>query len=122
MENLSIRLRSHFQFLDNKRNPKPALVLTLLTFAFFSFTPTPIIAQSPNTANMIVVVVDQNGAVVKDAKVSVINNATGAERVVALGEYDRVDGVSPLCREVSLAQTHAAAIAQVNRWNEEHEF
>src|SRR5258708_7764048 len=39
-----------------------------------------VVAQSPNTASMIVSVVDQSGAVVKDAKVSVVNNATGAAR------------------------------------------
>src|SRR4051812_35746680 len=40
----------------------------------------PIDAQSPNTATIIVIVTDQTGAVVKDAKVSVANRATGAER------------------------------------------
>jgi hypothetical protein len=43
-------------------------------------------AQSPNTASMIVVVVDQNGAVVKDAKVSVVNTATGAVRDAVSGD------------------------------------
>src|SRR5215218_9217938 len=38
------------------------------------------VAQSPNTASMIVVVVDQNDAVVRDAKVTVSNNATGDVR------------------------------------------
>jgi hypothetical protein len=42
-------------------------------------------AQSPNTATMIVTVVDQTGAVVKDAKVSVVNTATGAVREVISG-------------------------------------
>ena len=40
----------------------------------------PALAQSPNTAAILVVVVDQTGAVVTDAKVSVINRATGATR------------------------------------------
>src|SRR5215212_7773747 len=40
------------------------------------------VAQSPNTASMIVVVVDQNDAVVRDAKVTVSNNATGDVREV----------------------------------------
>lgn len=34
-----------------------------------------VVAQTPNTAAMIVIVVDQTGAVVKDAKVSVLNTA-----------------------------------------------
>lgn len=39
-----------------------------------------IAAQSPNTASMVVVVADQNGAVVAGAKVSVVSNATGFSR------------------------------------------
>jgi hypothetical protein len=42
-------------------------------------------AQSPNTATMIVVVTDQNGAVVPHARVSVVNNATGAAREAVSG-------------------------------------
>ncbi len=44
-----------------------------------------ITAQSPNTATMIVAVVDQAGAAVKDAKVSVVNSATGALRDAVSG-------------------------------------
>jgi len=46
-------------------------------------------AQSPNTASMIVTVVDQNGAVVKGAQVSVVNTATGATREVLSGDEGR---------------------------------
>jgi hypothetical protein len=42
-------------------------------------------AQSPNTASMMVVVTDPTGAVVKDAKVSVVNTATGASRELLSG-------------------------------------
>jgi len=42
-------------------------------------------AQSPNTAAMIIVATDQTGSVVKDAKVSVVNNATGAVREAVSG-------------------------------------
>src|SRR5262247_2476058 len=42
-------------------------------------------AQSPNTATMIVVVVDQTGGVVRDAHISVVNSATRAERDVISG-------------------------------------
>ena len=45
----------------------------------------PAAAQSPNTAALIVVVVDQTGGVVSDAKVTVVNNATGAAREVISG-------------------------------------
>ena len=40
----------------------------------------PALAQSPNTSSLVVVVADQTGAVVKDAKVTVVNRATGAVR------------------------------------------
>jgi hypothetical protein len=46
----------------------------------------PVAMQSPNTATMIVTVVDQTGAVVKGAKVSVANTATGAVREAISGE------------------------------------
>jgi hypothetical protein len=46
----------------------------------------PIAAQSPNTATIIVTVVDQNGAVVPGAQVSVVNSATGAERHAVSGD------------------------------------
>jgi len=49
------------------------------------FTTVAVTAQSPNTASMIVVVVDQTGAVVKDARVSVMNTATGALREAVSG-------------------------------------
>src|SRR6185436_285262 len=51
--------------------------LLLLAFA------TPSLAQTPNTGGIVVSVVDQTGAVVRDAAVTVINNATGAARAAA---------------------------------------
>lgn len=45
----------------------------------------PAFAQSPNTATMLVVVVDQTGGVVRDATVTVINTATGAVRDAVSG-------------------------------------
>src|SRR5215510_2109151 len=45
-----------------------------------------ILAQSPNTASIVVTVVDQNGAVVKSANVSVVNTATGATREAVSGD------------------------------------
>jgi len=44
------------------------------------------LAQSPNTASLIVTVVDQNGAVVKGAQVSVVNTATGSRREAVSGD------------------------------------
>jgi len=53
------------------------LVLALAAISAF--------AQSPNTASMVVVVEDQNGAIVKDARISVVNHATGATREMMTG-------------------------------------
>src|SRR6266550_1954349 len=44
------------------------------------------LGQSPNTASMNVTVVDQNGAVVRGANVSVVNTATGAVREAVSGD------------------------------------
>jgi len=50
----------------------------------------PAAAQTPNTGTIVVTVVDQQGLVVKDAKVSVTNSATGAVRDVVSGEEGSV--------------------------------
>ena len=55
-----------------------SFVLALLPFAAF--------AQSPNTASIVVAVVDQNGAVIRGANVSVINSATSAVRDADTGD------------------------------------
>ncbi|HEX8557079.1 MAG TPA: TonB-dependent receptor [Pyrinomonadaceae bacterium] len=60
-------------------------VSMLLPVLFIFISALTAAAQSPNTATIIVVVGDQNGAVVKDAKVSVVNDATGAAREAVSG-------------------------------------
>ena len=42
-------------------------------------------AQTPNTGSIVVIVQDQNGAVVSDAKVSVVNSATSIRRDAVTG-------------------------------------
>src|SRR3954471_11324877 len=42
--------------------------------------PAAVAAQSPNTGSIVVVVIDQSGGIVKDAKITVTNTATGAVR------------------------------------------
>jgi Carboxypeptidase regulatory-like domain len=64
-------------------------------------------AQSPNTASMVVVVEDQNGAMVKDAKVSVVNDATGASREMATG----ADG-SATIPALSLTGTYTVSVSK----------
>jgi hypothetical protein len=45
----------------------------------------PLAAQSPNTGSLTVVVVDQTDSVIKDARVTVVNAATGASREAVSG-------------------------------------
>ena len=47
-------------------------------------------AQSPNTSSLTVIVVDQADAAVRDAKVSVVNTATGTVREAVSDAYGRV--------------------------------
>ncbi|HEY2846824.1 MAG TPA: carboxypeptidase-like regulatory domain-containing protein, partial [Pyrinomonadaceae bacterium] len=44
------------------------------------------IAQSPNTASVVVTVVDQNGALIPGAKVTLTNQATGSVRDTLTGD------------------------------------
>src|SRR5689334_5562783 len=60
------------------------LRLTIL-LALSAFIAASVAAQSPNTASIIVAVVDPTGAVLPDAKIVVVNNATGAAREVVTG-------------------------------------
>src|SRR5215472_14677751 len=73
-----------------------------------------VVAQSPNTATMIVVVVDQAGAVVKDAKVSVVNTANGAGRETISGG----DG-SATIPALSLTGSYKVVVSKAGFGNEE---
>jgi hypothetical protein len=90
------------------------LRLLLLLLAFFAFTVAQTPAQSPNTATMIVVVVDQTGAVVPEAKVSVVNSATGDVREVVSGS----DG-SATIPALSLTGTYTVSVSREGFGNEE---
>jgi hypothetical protein len=59
---------------------KLLLTLPLILSAFMTS-----LAQSPNTATMMVVVNDQTGAVIKDARVTLVNTATGDSREAISG-------------------------------------
>jgi hypothetical protein len=74
--------------------------------AAVAFVAAAVAAQSPNTATMIVVVVDQADAVVRDAKVSVVNTATGAVReAVSGGDGSATIPALPLTGTYTLAVT-----------------
>src|SRR5262245_59820806 len=68
-----------------KRLLAQSCVLAIFLTAF-----TVALAQTPNTGSMVVVVEDQNGAVVRDAKVSIVNDATGATRDAVTGSEGSV--------------------------------
>jgi len=57
-----------------------SLVRSSLALFLLAALALPARAQTPNTATITVVVLDQTGGAVKDAKVTIINNATGASR------------------------------------------
>ncbi|HEV7425528.1 MAG TPA: TonB-dependent receptor, partial [Thermoanaerobaculia bacterium] len=64
-------------------------VSSILLFVLLLLIAVPLAAQSPNTATMIVAVVDQTGASVPDAHVRVVNAATGAARETNSGSDGR---------------------------------
>jgi hypothetical protein len=86
----------------------------LLLMALLAFTVAPASAQSPNTATIVVVVVDQNSAVVPGAKVSVVNAATGAGREAVSGS----DG-SATFSALSLTGTYTVGVSRQGFGNEE---
>jgi hypothetical protein len=81
--------------------PLFALLLTAQLLASVAF------AQTPNTAAMVVEVVDQNDAIVKDAKVSVLNDATGAAHEAVSGS----DG-SATFSALSLTGTYTVSVSK----------
>jgi hypothetical protein len=74
----------------------------------------PVVAQSPNTATIVVAVVDQTGAVVPGAKVSVVNTATGASREALSGS----DG-SATIPALPLTGTYTVSVSKAGFGNEE---
>jgi hypothetical protein len=90
---------------------KLLLALPLILSAFISS-----LAQSPNTATMIVVVNDQTGAVIKDARVSVVNAATGDSREAISG----TDGTATF-PALSLTGTYNVKVSHEGFGNEARE-
>ena len=90
--------------------------LTLLHFALFTLLATPTLAQSPNTATITVIVQDQTGAMVKDARVSVQNTATGDSRDAISG----TDGAATF-PGLSLTGTYKVTVSREGFGNEERD-
>ena len=73
----------------------------------------PALAQSPNTAAVLVVVVDQTGGVVGEANIAVINNATGATRDLTSGsEGSATIAALPLTGTYAIRVTKAGFTAE----------
>ena len=87
-----------------------ALVVALVTCA----SSWVVAAQSPNTSSLVVVVEDQNGAVVPAATVSVVNNATGASREAV----SRDDGVATFSA-LTLTGTYTVTVSKSGFANQE---
>lgn len=86
----------------------------LMLLALLAFAVAPALAQSPNTATLLVVVVDQNGAVVQGAEVSVVNDATGAAREAASDDDGRASFAA-----LSLTGTYTVAVTKEGFGSEE---
>ncbi|MCU1227178.1 MAG: hypothetical protein JWO97_62, partial [Acidobacteria bacterium] len=71
-------------------------------------------AQTPNTGTIIVVVVDQAGAIVPDAQVSIVNNATAAARDLTSGR----DGLATF-PALSLTGTYTVRVSKDGFGSEE---
>ena len=88
------------------------LSLLLLLSAFVTFAA----AQSPNTATMIVLVTDQTGAVVTNARVTVLNTATGDSREAVSGTDGRATFAA-----LSLTGTYKVTVAREGFGTEERQ-
>ncbi len=99
----------------NKKFNQPLFIVLFLLTALFYAAPT-IDAQSPNTASVIIVTADQNGAVVPGAKVTISNNATGAVRDVVTGE----DGTVTV-PALELTGTYKVTVSKDGFGNEERD-
>lgn len=98
-------------YSKNKPLPLGRLLFLMTVIVFIS---TLINGQSPNTASIIIFAADQNGAVVPEAKVSIVNNATHAVRDVVTGS----DG-SVTIPALSLTGTYTVSISKDGFGNEE---
>jgi hypothetical protein len=83
-------------------------------FLLFAILPASVFAQSPNTSTVVVLVTDQSGAVVRDARVSVTNNQTGAAREA----ISATDG-SATFPALALTGTYTVAVSKQGFGSEE---
>jgi hypothetical protein len=89
-------------------------VSVILLIVLVAFSAAGVAAQSPNTGAMIVTVVDQTGAVVPDAAISVVNTATGDVRKAVSGS----DGSATLAA-LPLTGSYTVAVSKEGFGSEE---
>ena len=95
------------------KQPRCLSLLALLITLLVNIT-APIAAQSPNTSAMIIAVFDRTGGVVQDAKVSVMNAATGAMREALSGS----DGIATI-PALSLTGAYTVRVSKAGFGDEE---
>ncbi|HKS23976.1 MAG TPA: TonB-dependent receptor [Thermoanaerobaculia bacterium] len=86
-------------------------------FLFLVLAAFPLAAQTPNTATLIVDVVDQSGAAVSGANVSIVNDATGATRTIPTTS----DGTATI-PALSLTGTYTVTISKKGFGSEQRKF
>ena len=83
------------------------MIIRIITAILVTTAAVPVLAQSPNTAAILVVAVDQTGGLVADAKVTVVNSATGATR-----ESQSNDQGSASITALSLTGTYTISVTK----------
>ena len=92
------------------------LSLPVVLCALVLFVAAPALAQSPNTATIVVIVSDQAGAVITAARVTVLNTATGASREAVSGSDGRATFAG-----LSLTGTYRVSVAREGFGTEQRE-
>jgi len=95
-----------------KKNAFP----TAIILCFLGLFVATVSAQSPNNATILVTVNDQTGAVIKDARVTILNTATGDSREALTG----TDGNATFAA-LSLTGTYKVTVAREGFGNEERD-
>jgi Carboxypeptidase regulatory-like domain/TonB dependent receptor len=95
---------------------KMSLSLTAIILCLLCLFAATAIAQSPNNATIIVTVNDQTGAVIKDARVTIVNSATSDSREAITG----TDG-SATFAALSLTGTYKVTVAREGFVDEERD-
>src|SRR5205085_3814893 len=98
--------------LNAPRKPLHMRSLVCLAVALLLWPVPPVPAQSPNTGAVVVIVADQTGASVRDARVTITNTATAAVREAQSAADGAVSfSALPLTGQSTVAVTKAGFVA-----------